>query len=289
MSRQPIVGGDAGNWGNVLNDYLSVVLDTGGTLKSNTVGTSQISNGAVGATQANLPSLAGAILLSGTFANRPLAATSAGFYYFATDVSSGTIYQSDGSSWTQVTAGVTHAANHASGGSDPVSPSSIGGIATSIVTTKGDLIVATANNTVVRHGAGSNGQITLYDSTQTDGLRSVDLAIVNTFFMANTLTVKTGVSRQYFEAAYTVTNVRASVGTAPTGASVICDVNKNGTTIYSTQGNRPTITVSTNTATANSPDVTSIAAGDYLTVDVDQIGSTVAGADLTVSVTLRRA
>lgn len=34
MSRQPIPGGDAGTWGTVLNDYLSVSIDTDGTLKS---------------------------------------------------------------------------------------------------------------------------------------------------------------------------------------------------------------------------------------------------------------
>jgi len=107
-----------------------------------------------------------------------------------------------------------------------------------------------------------------------------------TFSMPGVLTTTTGQSRQYFETAYTITNVRASVGTAPTGASIICDVLKNGTTIYTTQSNRPTIAVSTNTATANNPDITSINASDYLTVNVAQIGSTVAGADLTVTVTV---
>ena len=34
MSRQPIPGSDAGTWGTILNDYLSVSIDTGGELKS---------------------------------------------------------------------------------------------------------------------------------------------------------------------------------------------------------------------------------------------------------------
>lgn len=87
---------------------------------------------------------------------------------------------------------------------------------------------------------------------------------------------KSGVTR-------TIHSVTASVNTAPTGASVIVDVNKNGTTIFTTQGNRPTIAASgfTNTGT---PDVTSWADGDYLQIDVDQIGSTIAGADLTIVV-----
>lgn len=34
MSRLPTPGGDAGTWGTILNDYLSVSIDTDGTLKS---------------------------------------------------------------------------------------------------------------------------------------------------------------------------------------------------------------------------------------------------------------
>jgi hypothetical protein len=110
---------------------------------------------------------------------------------------------------------------------------------------------------------------------------------VETFSIPGTLTVGTGMARLYFPRACTIINVIASVGTAPTGASVIFDVNKNGTTIFTTQGNRPTITASAFVDTSSVPDVTSIAAGDYLTVDLDQIGSTVAGADATVSIEVR--
>lgn len=39
MSRQPTPGGDAGTWGTVLNDYLSVSINTDGTLKSAAVST----------------------------------------------------------------------------------------------------------------------------------------------------------------------------------------------------------------------------------------------------------
>jgi hypothetical protein len=99
------------------------------------------------------------------------------------------------------------------------------------------------------------------------------------------LTVKAGTSRYYLEEARTVVKVRASVGTAPTGAAILVDVNKNGTTIFTTQANRPSIAISGNTATGT-PQVTALAAGDYLTVDVDQVGSTVAGSDLTVQIEL---
>jgi hypothetical protein len=35
-------------------------------------------------------------------------------------------------------------------------------------------------------------------------------------------------------------------------------------------------------------DVTAVASGDYLTVDIDQIGSTVAGSDLNVIIRFKR-
>jgi hypothetical protein len=89
--------------------------------------------------------------------------------------------------------------------------------------------------------------------------------------------------RLYVPVACTIAHVRASVGTAPTGSALIVDVNKNGTTLFTTQSARPTIAAGTNTVTTV-PAVTALAAGDYLTVDVDQVGSTVAGADLTVQV-----
>jgi hypothetical protein len=39
MSRLPQVGGDSNEWGNILNDYLSVSLDADGTLKDITAPT----------------------------------------------------------------------------------------------------------------------------------------------------------------------------------------------------------------------------------------------------------
>jgi hypothetical protein len=102
-----------------------------------------------------------------------------------------------------------------------------------------------------------------------------------------TLTVLTGTHRIYNDSGqtWTIISVRASVGTAPTGASVIIDVNKNGTTIFSTQANRPTIAVSGNTSgLVNTMSTTSVTNGEYLTIDIDQIGSTIAGGDLTLQV-----
>jgi len=81
----------------------------------------------------------------------------------------------------------------------------------------------------------------------------------------------------------TIKKTRAYAKTAPTGADLIFDINKNGTSIWnSTQSNRVKIAASSNTGSQTSFDTTSISVDDYFTIDIDQIGSTVAGSDITV-------
>ena len=47
MSRLPQPGGDSGNWGGILNDFLSQAHQGDGTLKDNSIGSSQLQNNAV--------------------------------------------------------------------------------------------------------------------------------------------------------------------------------------------------------------------------------------------------
>lgn len=111
--------------------------------------------------------------------------------------------------------------------------------------------------------------------------------ILFSFSYTGTLVLGTGKHRIYNDTGRTLTisAIRATLTTAPTGTSAIFDVNKNGTTVFTTQANRPTIAISGNTSgKITNADVTSLADGDYLTVDIDQVGSTVPGADLTVQV-----
>ncbi|HVL15857.1 MAG TPA: hypothetical protein VM529_25015 [Gemmata sp.] len=70
--------------------------------------------------------------------------------------------------------------------------------------------------------------------------------------------------------------------TGPTGAALIVDINKNGSTIWATQANRVRIAAGATEGTETSFDTTTFAAGDNFTIDVDQIGSTEAGQDVTV-------
>ena len=81
-----------------------------------------------------------------------------------------------------------------------------------------------------------------------------------------------------------IVGVSAASLTTPVGASIILDVNKGGTTIFTTQANRPTIVVTQTTATVGTPEVVEFSAGDVFTVDVDQVGSGTAGTGFTVSV-----
>jgi hypothetical protein len=107
------------------------------------------------------------------------------------------------------------------------------------------------------------------------------------FTVPSTLNVGTGKARFYAPVAMTIGNISATVGTAPTGASIIVDVFKNGSTIFTTTGNRPTITVGSFSDSSNTPNTTSLAIGDYLTVGIVQIGSTISGSDLTVQISLQ--
>lgn len=102
---------------------------------------------------------------------------------------------------------------------------------------------------------------------------------------AGQLATLIGQGRIYFETPATIAHVRASVGTAPVGAPVVLDVNVNGATIYTDQATRPTIAAGSFTTT--SAPGRAVSAGDFITVDIDSVGTTNPGADLTVTVALQ--
>lgn len=91
----------------------------------------------------------------------------------------------------------------------------------------------------------------------------------------------------------TITEAYAVVKTAPTGASILIDVEYSTddgatwTSIWDNdQGDRLTIAASSKDDDQTTFDTTSIASGSLLRIAVDQVGSTIAGADLTVTVKL---
>lgn len=82
---------------------------------------------------------------------------------------------------------------------------------------------------------------------------------------------------------FTLFAVRATVTTAPTGATLTVDINQAGTSILSTK-----LTIdasektSTTAATAAVISTTALTDDAEITIDIDQVGSTVAGAGLKV-------
>lgn len=81
--------------------------------------------------------------------------------------------------------------------------------------------------------------------------------------------------------------VRLRIGTAPTGAALIVDVNVAGATAFSAQSGRPQIAVGQTTGEAipaRAGDPVDVGPDEVVTIDVDQVGSTVAGSDLTIVV-----
>jgi hypothetical protein len=107
-----------------------------------------------------------------------------------------------------------------------------------------------------------------------------------------TTALTTGTAKVTFRMPYamTVTAVRSSVTTAPTGSTLVVDINEGGTSILSTKLSiDATEKTSTTAATAAVISDTALADDAEITIDIDQIGSTVAGAGLKVWIIGRRA
>lgn len=100
-----------------------------------------------------------------------------------------------------------------------------------------------------------------------------------------TTDLTTGTAKATFRMpyAFTVTDVRASVTTAPTGATITVDINESWTSILSTKLTiDATEKTSTTAATAAVISDSALADDAEMTIDIDQVGSTVAGAGLKV-------
>jgi len=171
MARLPIVGGDAGNWGTILNTYLQVSHAADGTLNS----------GVVAASQVNLPSVATGMLMRGTFASRPAAASgNSGMYYLATDNNGGTLYQSSGTAWIQVAAGAAHGVTHGTGGSDALS-GNIDAIGRLAIASSGTVAGSRRKLNFI---AGSNISVTAVDDSANEKVDAT-IAITGSVALAN--------------------------------------------------------------------------------------------------------
>lgn len=101
-----------------------------------------------------------------------------------------------------------------------------------------------------------------------------------------TTALTTGTAKITFRmpAAVTLTSVRATVNTAPTGSSLVVDINEGGATILST---KLSIDATEKTSTTAAVPVVisdaTLADDAEVTIDIDQVGSTIAGAGLKVT------
>lgn len=161
--------------------------------------------------------------------------------------------------------------------------------------TKGDVVAADAAGELTAVPVGTDTEVLTADSSDPEG---VDWQVQGggpsgqrftvTWSRDGDATVTTGLMRWYNRtgATRTIHGVWPAAGVAPTGANLVLDVHKNGTTVFTNQADRPAVTAGGNGGVLAFPAVTTIADGEYLTVDIDAIGSGFAGADVTAGVVM---
>ena len=160
------------------------------------------------------------------------------------------------------------------------------------LTTKGDIHGYSTDN--VRGPVGTNDHVLTADSTNSFGIAYKDVGTLSgskqSFIVAasdETTDLTTGDDKVQFRMpfAFTVTEVRASVNTAPTGAAISVQIQESGSDILSTP---ITIDVSETTSeTAATPPVisdSSLADNAIIAIDLDAVGSTVAGTGLKIAI-----
>lgn len=149
-------------------------------------------------------------------------------------------------------------------------------------------VVADSGTDTLTFVAGSGITITTDAATDSITITATGAAPTQCIPIAcsdETTALTTGTAKVTFRMpyAFTLTAVRASVTTAPTGATLTVDINEGGVSILSTK-----LTIdasektSTTAATAAVISDTSLADDAEITIDIDQIGSTIAGAGLKV-------
>lgn len=114
-----------------------------------------------------------------------------------------------------------------------------------------------------------------------------------TFTLAGAVTTQQGALRFYIDEACEIVRVRASTGVAPVGANLIVDVNRGNAstapaTLFTDQDTRPQIADGQNTGYVDLATPVALAPDDFLTIDIDQVGSSTSGSNLVVQVRVRR-
>jgi hypothetical protein len=182
----------------------------------------------------------------------------------------------DGSQLTGIAGGATNLSYDAS---TRVLASSTGDDATLPLVSTSSAGLAPATGTAV-------GEFLRDDATWAYPIDTIVLACSD-----ETTALTTGTNKIRFRMPYAATllAVRANVNTAPTGSTLIVDLNEAGTSVLGTKLSiDASETTSTTAASAATITDSSLADDAEISVDIDQIGSTVAGAGLKVTLSVRR-
>lgn len=206
MARLPVPGSDDGTWGDILNEYLTISHASDGTLKSGAVGPTSIQDDSI--TEAKLSPTGGSdgqVLTKNSLVSGGIAWATPASAADATTSSKGIVQLAGDLAGTAASPTVPGLANKANssvtitagtgltGGGNLTTNRTLsanfgtttgtiaegddnritGAIQSTIVNAKGDLIVASAADTVVRVAVGSDNQVLTADSSQTSGVRWV--------------------------------------------------------------------------------------------------------------------
>lgn len=109
------------------------------------------------------------------------------------------------------------------------------------------------------------------------------------FSVSDALIAATGNLRMYNQLGsnFHINKVFIAVNTPPGGTTVIrVDINNNGSSIFTTEAHQPTIAIGAYTGVTTTIDLPDFDDGDYLTLDLDQVGNVTPGSDLTACVIL---
>ena len=259
------VGGASGTTVEVGDQVVCKTTNAGGTQAS--VGTSWF------VVQGNV-AFSSVGLAVATAASEAAARTALGLGTAATQASGAFATAAQGTDARTPTA---HAASHASGGTDAV---------------KLDDLAAPDDNTDLNATTSAHGLLPKLGGGTTNFLRAdgswaTAPVVIQLACSDESTALTSGTAKATFRMPYAmaITQVRASVNTAPTGSTLIVDINENGTSILSTKlsidANEKT---STTAATAAVISDSALADDAEITIDIDQIGTSVAGAGLKITI-----
>jgi len=158
--------------------------------------------------------------------------------------------------------------------------------ASSVLTTKGD--IATFSTSRVRKGIGTNSQLLFADSSDSDG--NVWSDNTTSFVIAcsdesSDLVVGDDKVQIRLPFAFELTDIIANVNVNPTGADINVQVQEDGANIMSGVGITIDADETSSETSATQPTITdsTLAFNSIISVDLDQVGSTLTGSGLKIN------